>query len=101
MQSPVWHPSMRRLPCFQAWVRAVHTPTSARQWAGGPSTRTGPAPARLPASPCLQVEPPGRGDALRHLRMEDGTGTSLWWRTYVRPATTRPHRPACAYDYYY
>lgn len=32
-----------------------------------------------------QVEPPGRGDALRHLRMADATGTSLWWRSYVRP----------------
>ncbi|KAL4419798.1 hypothetical protein ABPG75_006896 [Micractinium tetrahymenae] len=32
----------------------------------------------------IKVEPPGRGDALRHLRMEDGTGTSLWWRSYGR-----------------
>ena len=36
----------------------------------------------------IKVEPPGRGDALRSLRMTDSTGTSLWWRTYVR---TPPH----------
>ncbi|KAI7842862.1 hypothetical protein COHA_003480 [Chlorella ohadii] len=32
----------------------------------------------------IKVEPPGRGDALRHLRMADPTGTSLWWRSYGR-----------------
>ncbi|CAL8471009.1 g10551 [Coccomyxa elongata] len=32
----------------------------------------------------IKVEPPGRGDALRSLRMTDSTGTSLWWRTYGR-----------------
>ncbi|PSC70037.1 carnitine dehydratase [Micractinium conductrix] len=32
----------------------------------------------------IKVEPPGRGDALRHLRMDDGSGTSLWWRSYGR-----------------
>jgi hypothetical protein len=31
----------------------------------------------------IKVEPPGRGDALRHLRMLDDSGTSLWWRSYV------------------
>lgn len=38
------------------------------------------------------MEPPGRGDALRHLRMEDGAGTSLWWRSYVslQPARKGP-----------
>jgi crotonobetainyl-CoA:carnitine CoA-transferase CaiB-like acyl-CoA transferase len=32
----------------------------------------------------IKVEPPGRGDALRHLRDLDPTGTSLWWRSYGR-----------------
>lgn len=32
----------------------------------------------------IKVEPPGRGDALRHLRQLDDTGTSLWWRSYGR-----------------
>lgn len=32
----------------------------------------------------IKVEPPGRGDALRHLRMADDTNTSLWWRSYGR-----------------
>ena len=32
----------------------------------------------------IKVEPPGRGDALRHLRMSDASGTSLWWRSYGR-----------------
>ncbi|EFN53684.1 hypothetical protein CHLNCDRAFT_25506, partial [Chlorella variabilis] len=32
----------------------------------------------------IKVEPPGRGDALRHLRMADAGGTSLWWRSYGR-----------------
>lgn len=32
----------------------------------------------------IKVEPPGRGDALRHLRTLDPSGTSLWWRSYVR-----------------
>ncbi|GAB4815984.1 hypothetical protein N2152v2_003030 [Parachlorella kessleri] len=33
----------------------------------------------------IKVEPPARGDALRHLRMPDpATGTSLWWRSYGR-----------------
>ena len=27
-----------------------------------------------------QVEQPGRGDALRSLRLLDSEGTSLWWR---------------------
>lgn len=31
----------------------------------------------------IKVEPPSRGDALRHLRMLDSSGTSLWWRSYV------------------
>jgi hypothetical protein len=31
----------------------------------------------------IKVEPPERGDALRHLRMPDPKGTSLWWRSYV------------------
>ncbi len=31
-----------------------------------------------------QVEPPKRGDPLRTLRALDDTGTSLWWRSYVR-----------------
>ena len=31
----------------------------------------------------IKVEPPGRGDALRSLRLADATGMSLWWRTYV------------------
>ena len=39
--------------------------------------------AAASASHCPQVEPPERGDALRHLRMLDPTGTSLWWRSYV------------------
>ena len=34
----------------------------------------------------IKVEPPGRGDALRHLRMLDDGGTSLWWRSYVSEA---------------
>ncbi len=42
----------------------------------------------------IKVEPPGRGDALRSLRMTDSTGTSLWWRTYVRP----PHHPCTQAD---
>lgn len=33
--------------------------------------------------PC-QVEPPGRGDALRSLRTLDASGTSLWWRCHGR-----------------
>ena len=32
----------------------------------------------------IKIEPPGRGDALRHLRDLDKTGTSLWWRSYGR-----------------
>lgn len=32
----------------------------------------------------IKVEPPKRGDALRHLRTIDDSGTSLWWRTYGR-----------------
>lgn len=33
----------------------------------------------------IKVEPPGRGDALRHLRDLDASGnTSLWWRSYGR-----------------
>ncbi len=32
----------------------------------------------------IKIEPPGRGDALRHLRDLDSTGTSLWWRSYGR-----------------
>lgn len=32
----------------------------------------------------IKVEPPGRGDALRHLRDLDSVGTSLWWRSYGR-----------------
>lgn len=32
----------------------------------------------------IKVEPPGRGDALRHLRDLDSSGTSLWWRSYGR-----------------
>jgi crotonobetainyl-CoA:carnitine CoA-transferase CaiB-like acyl-CoA transferase len=32
----------------------------------------------------IKVEPPNRGDALRHLRDLDETGTSLWWRSYGR-----------------
>ena len=32
----------------------------------------------------IKVEPPNRGDALRHLRTLDETGTSLWWRSYGR-----------------
>lgn len=32
----------------------------------------------------IKVEPPGRGDALRHLRLLDASGTSLWWRSYGR-----------------
>lgn len=35
------------------------------------------------SSSCIQVEPPGTGDALRSLRLADSTGTSLWWRSYV------------------
>lgn len=31
-----------------------------------------------------KVEPPNRGDALRHLRDLDSSGTSLWWRSYGR-----------------
>jgi len=31
----------------------------------------------------LQVEPPGKGDAIRSLRMMDSSETSLWWRSYV------------------
>ena len=31
----------------------------------------------------IKVEPPGKGDALRSLRLADGSGTSLWWRSYV------------------
>ena len=31
----------------------------------------------------IKVEPPG-GDPLRSLRVLDGSGTSLWWRTYGR-----------------
>lgn len=27
-----------------------------------------------------QVEQPGKGDALRSLRLLDSEGTSLWWR---------------------
>ena len=44
---------------------------------GGSGLICGP----VPTPP--QVEPPGRGDALRHLRMADASGTSLWWRSYV------------------
>ena len=46
-----------------------------------------------PASCALQVEPPGRGDALRTLRALDAGGTSLWWRSYVRitPFTALGH----------
>ena len=32
----------------------------------------------------IKAEPPGRGDALRHLRDLDDGGTSLWWRSYGR-----------------
>lgn len=32
----------------------------------------------------IKVESPNRGDALRHLRSLDATGTSLWWRSYGR-----------------
>lgn len=32
----------------------------------------------------IKVEPPGRGDALRTLRLSDSKGTSLWWRAYGR-----------------
>lgn len=32
----------------------------------------------------IKVEPPGRGDALRHLRELDASGDSLWWKTYGR-----------------
>lgn len=32
----------------------------------------------------IKVEHPGRGDALRHLRDLDSSGTSLWWRSYGR-----------------
>lgn len=32
----------------------------------------------------IKVEQPGRGDALRHLRDLDASGTSLWWRSYGR-----------------
>ena len=38
----------------------------------------------------IKVEPPGRGDALRSLRMTDSSGTSLWWRTYVRAPPLLP-----------
>ena len=39
--------------------------------------------------PIAQVEPPGAGDALRTLRALDASGTSLWWRSYVRPCIAR------------
>ncbi|KAL6782311.1 hypothetical protein ACKKBG_A06315 [Auxenochlorella protothecoides x Auxenochlorella symbiontica] len=32
----------------------------------------------------VKVEPPGKGDALRSLRLADASGTSLWWRSYGR-----------------
>lgn len=32
----------------------------------------------------IKIEPPARGDALRHLRMLDESGTSVWWRSYGR-----------------
>lgn len=32
----------------------------------------------------MQVEPPGKGDALRSLRLLDESGTSLWWRCHGR-----------------
>ncbi|KAI3425200.1 hypothetical protein D9Q98_008969 [Chlorella vulgaris] len=32
----------------------------------------------------IKIEPPNRGDALRHLREADASGTSLWWRSYGR-----------------
>jgi len=32
----------------------------------------------------IKVEPPKRGDSLRHLRDLDESGTSLWWRSYGR-----------------
>eukprot|EP00890_Picochlorum_soloecismus_P006624 jgi/Picsp_1/787/NSC_04276-R1_l-carnitine dehydratase bile acid-inducible protein f len=32
----------------------------------------------------IKVEPPNRGDSLRHLRDLDESGTSLWWRSYGR-----------------
>jgi crotonobetainyl-CoA:carnitine CoA-transferase CaiB-like acyl-CoA transferase len=32
----------------------------------------------------LQVEQPGKGDALRSLRLLDDSGTSVWWRVYGR-----------------
>lgn len=32
----------------------------------------------------MQVEPPGRGDALRSLRTLQPDGTSLWWRCHGR-----------------
>ncbi|RMZ56275.1 hypothetical protein APUTEX25_002465 [Auxenochlorella protothecoides] len=32
----------------------------------------------------VKVEPPGKGDALRSLRLTDASGTSLWWRSYGR-----------------
>ena len=32
----------------------------------------------------IKVEPPSKGDALRHLRHLDDTGCSLWWRSYGR-----------------
>jgi hypothetical protein len=44
---------------------------------------TRPSP---PPTPPLQVEPPGRGDALRMLRHLDPGGTSWWWRAHVRRA---------------
>ena len=32
----------------------------------------------------IKIEPPGTGDALRHLRDLDATGTALWWRAHGR-----------------
>ena len=39
----------------------------------------------------LQVEPPGKGDALRSLRALDASGTSLWWRSHVRTTYDMGH----------
>jgi hypothetical protein len=43
----------------------------------------------------LQVEPPGKGDALRSLRTLDAGGTSLWWRCHVGRSPHGSHAGLC------
>ena len=47
-------------------------------------TVTYPAPKPHTDTQVYKVEPPGKGDALRSLRLLDQSGTSLWWRAHGR-----------------